>query len=82
MGESVIDDEGHVIRVTVSNGLKIHSMSSNPDSQAGKAGDRVLDEFALSLDPRRLYTVAYPGISWGGSLQIFSTHRGTFNYFN
>jgi phage FluMu gp28-like protein len=57
-------------------------MSSNPDAQAGKAGDRVLDEFALSVDPRRLYQISFPGISWGGQMQIFSTHRGSFNYFN
>jgi phage FluMu gp28-like protein len=57
-------------------------MSSNVDAQAGKRGDRVLDEFALHPDPRKLYTVAYPGITWGGSLEIFSTHRGSFNYFN
>jgi phage FluMu gp28-like protein len=57
-------------------------MSSNPDSQAGKVGDRILDEFALHLDNRRLYQVAFPGITWGGSLEIFSTHRGSFNYFN
>ena len=47
-----------------------------------KRGDRVLDEFALHPDPSKLYTIAYPGITWGGSLEIFSTHRGTANYFN
>ena len=83
MGQNVVDDQGHTSFVLrFSNGLKIHSMSSNPDSQAGKAGDRVLDEFALSLDPRQLYSVAWPGVQWGGQLQIFSTHRGSFNFFN
>ena len=57
-------------------------MSSNPDAQAGKRGDRVLDEFALHPDPRKLYSIAYPGITWGGSMEIFSTHRGTHNFFN
>ena len=65
-----------------SNGTRIWSLSSNPDAQAGKRGTRVLDEFALHPDPARLYAVAYPGITWGGSLQIISTHRGAENFFN
>ncbi len=64
------------------NGRRIHSLSSNPDAQAGKRGDRILDEFALHEDPRQLFTIALPGINWGGSLEIFSTHRGTKNFFN
>jgi phage FluMu gp28-like protein len=83
LGENVIDDDGHTAySLRFSNGLRIHSMSSNVDAQAGKRGDRVLDEFALHPDPRKLYQIAYPGITWGGSLEIFSTHRGSFNYFN
>jgi len=82
-GERVIDDAGHSAYVlAMANGLRIHSMSSNPDAQAGKRGDRVLDEFALHPDPRKLYAIAYPGITWGGSLEIFSTHRGNANFFN
>lgn len=83
LGERVIDEKGnkaHVLRF--SNGQETHSMSSNPDAQAGKRGNRVLDEFALHGDPRQLYTIAYPGITWGGSLRIISTHRGTANFFN
>jgi len=64
------------------NGKRIHSMSSNADAQAGKRGGRVLDEFALHPDPRKLYTIAYPGITWGGQLEIVSTHRGSANFFN
>lgn len=83
LGETVIDDKGHSAFVLAfANGLRAHSMSSNPDAQAGKRGDRVLDEFALHPDPRKLYAIAYPGITWGGCLEIFSTHRGTHNYFN
>jgi phage FluMu gp28-like protein len=66
----------------MANSLRLHSMSSNPDAQAGKRGDRVLDEFALHPDPRKLYAIAYPGITWGGQIEIFSTHRGSGNYFN
>jgi len=57
-------------------------MSSNPDAQAGKRGGRVLDEFALHPDPRKLWSIAYPGITWGGSLEVISTHRGSANFFN
>ncbi|MDR1435429.1 MAG: terminase family protein [Puniceicoccales bacterium] len=60
----------------------IHSLSSNPDAQSGKRGTRVLDEFALHSDPKLLYAVAYPGITWGGQLEIISTHRGSDNFFH
>jgi phage FluMu gp28-like protein len=63
-------------------GRRIHSMSSNPDAQAGKRGSRVLDEFALHKDQRKLWAVAYPGITWGGNMEIVSTHRGSNSFFN
>jgi phage FluMu gp28-like protein len=83
LGERVIDttkNSAYVLQFA--NGKRINSMSSNPDAQAGKRGSRVLDEFALHPDPRKLYSIAYPGITWGGSLEIFSTHRGSANFFN
>jgi phage FluMu gp28-like protein len=81
--EVVFDaDSSSAYTLEFATGTRIYSMSSNPDAQAGKRGDRVLDEFALHPDPRKLYSVAYPGITWGGSMEIFSTHRGTDNYFN
>lgn len=83
LGERAIDDKGNSAYVMqFANGLRAHSMSSNPDAQAGKRGDRVLDEFALHPDPRKLYSIAYPGITWGGRLEVFSTHRGSHNFFN
>src|SRR5262249_26391076 len=83
LGQNVIDDAGNTaFTLRLANDRRIHSMSSNVDAQAGKAGDRVLDEFALHTDPRRLYAISFPGILWGGQLEIFSTHRGTANYFN
>jgi len=83
LGEKVIDDDGHSAYVLqFANGLRTHSMSSNPDAQAGKRGPRRLDEFALHPDPRKLYSIAYPGITWGGSMDIISTHRGSANFFN
>lgn len=86
LGERVYEDEkGKPFTAYVlefASGKRIHSMSSNPDAQAGKRGARVLDEFALHPDPRKLYAIAYPGITWGGSIEIFSTHRGSNNFFN
>src|SRR5262245_14353608 len=83
LGNNAIDEEGHTAyTLRFANGLRIFSLSSNPDAQAGKRGDRILDEFALHPDPRKLYSIAYPGITWGGSLEIFSSHRGSTNYFN
>ena len=84
VGEKVIDEEKRISAYVLhfANGRKIHSMSSNPDAQAGKRGGRVLDEFALHPDPRKLWAIAYPGITWGGNLEIISTHRGSHNFFN
>lgn len=84
LGLQVIDEERRLTAYVLSfaNSRRIHSMSSNPDAQAGKRGGRVLDEFALHPDPRKLYSIAYPGITWGGQLEIVSTHRGSDNFFN
>ncbi|MDR2603209.1 MAG: terminase family protein [Puniceicoccales bacterium] len=65
-----------------SNGTSINSLSSNINAQAGKRGSRILDEFALHSDQKNLYTIAIPGITWGGQLEILSTHRGSNNFFN
>ncbi len=83
LGERVIDDKKNTAYILkMASGCAINSMSSSPDAQAGKRGDRLLDEFALHLDPRKLYAIAYPGITWGGLLEIVSTHRGSANFFN
>jgi len=84
LGEQVLDTEKKINAYVLgfANGRRIHSMSSNPDAQAGKRGDRVLDEFALHPDPRKLYAIAYPGITWGGNMEVISTHRGSHNIFN
>ncbi len=84
LGEVVLDPKGRVSAYVLefANGRRIHSMSSNPDAQAGKRGGRVLDEFALHPDPRKLWSIAYPGITWGGSMEVVSTHRGSHNFFN
>ena len=65
-----------------SNGSTINAISSSVDSQAGKRGSRVLDEFALHNYQKNLFITAIPGITWGGRLEILSTHRGANNFFN
>jgi phage FluMu gp28-like protein len=84
LGAVVIDPDKKISAYVLhfANGLRIHSMSSNPDAQAGKRGGRILDEFALHPDPRKLWTIAYPGLTWGGSMEVISTHRGSRNFFN
>lgn len=84
MGEQVIDQstKASAFVLQFANGKRIHSMSSSPDAQAGKRGGRILDEFALHPDPRKLWSIAYPGITWGGSMEVISTHRGSANFFN
>lgn len=84
LGLSVIDPDKKISAyvLALASGCRINSMSSNPDAQAGKRGDRVLDEFALHPDPRKLWSIAYPGITWGGQMEIISTHRGSQNLFN
>ena len=84
LGEVVMDAEKRISAYVLqfASGRRIHSMSSNPDAQAGKRGSRVLDEFALHADQRKLWAIAYPGITWGGSMELVSTHRGSHSFFN
>ncbi len=83
LGRQVIDEKGDTSHVLAfANGTKYYSLSSNPDAQAGKRGNRVGDEFALNKENRQLYAIMEPGVTWGGSIWLFSTHRGSHNYFN
>ena len=83
LGQEIIDQDGHTAHILrFSNGLRVHSMSSNPDAQAGRRGTRIIDEAALHADPRKMYTFAVPGTTWGGTVSLISTPRGSQNYFN
>lgn len=84
LGEIVINEKDKLTAYVLqfASGRRVHSMSSNPDAQAGKRGGRTLDEFALHPDPRKLWSIAYPGITWGGTMKVISTHRGSHNFFN
>jgi phage FluMu gp28-like protein len=77
-----LNKKSGVVSIPFHNNHFIHSLSSNPDAQAGKRGTRVLDEFALHPNPKLLYAIAYPGITWGGQLEIISTHRNSDNFFH
>lgn len=84
LGQQVLDEDKKLSAYVLqfASGRRIHSMSSNPDAQAGKRGSRVLDEFALHKDQRKMWAIAYPGITWGGSMELVSTHRGSHSFFN
>lgn len=83
LGERVVDEKGTTTQqLRFANGLVAHSMSSNFNAQAGKRGHRILDEFALHEHQRELFAIAEPGITWGGRLSVFSTHRGSATFFN
>jgi len=83
LGEKVLDEKGNTAQVLqFANGRRAHSMSSNPDAQAGKRGGRKIDEYALHRDQRKMWAIAYPGITWGGTLAAWSTHRGSATFFN
>ncbi len=84
LGQVIYKDEQRTSAYVLQfeNGKRINSMSSNADAQAGKRGSRILDEFALHKDPKKLLDIASPGTDWGGSIEIVSTHRGSHNFFN
>lgn len=84
IGEEVFDAERKLsaFALEAATGRRIYSLSSNPDQQAGRAGDRTADEYALHREQRQLYAIMKPGTKWGGQLSIFSTHRGVGSYFN
>lgn len=83
LGERVLDEKGNTAQVLqFANGRRANSMSSNPDAQAGKRGGRKIDEYALHREQRKMWAIAYPGITWGGGLAAWSTHRGSATFFN
>jgi phage FluMu gp28-like protein len=84
LGRIVIDAQGNASAnvLRLASGRRIYSLSSNPNALAGKRGHVKLDEFALHPDQQLLYRVAKPVTTWGGTLSIISTHRGTASVFN
>ena len=84
LGEIVFDkaNDFSAYVLEFSSGLRIYSLSSNPNALAGKRGHVILDEFALHKDQRLLYRIAKPVTTWGGQMEIISTHRGVGTVFN
>jgi len=60
---------------------KIVALTSNPRTLRGKTGSVILDEFAFHLDQDDLLAAAVPVTTWGGSLEIISTHNGPNSVF-
>jgi len=83
LGEIVFDQDNNIsaFALEFANRRRIYALSSNPNALAGKCGHVVLDEFALHKDQRLLYRVAKPVTTWGGTITILSTHRGTQTLF-
>src|SRR3546814_11825090 len=79
LGEVVLDPKekhsAYVLRFP--NDRRIHSMSSNPDAQAGKRGGRILAEFALHPELRKLWSLAYHGLLCGGLILTIPTPSRT-----
>lgn len=84
LGEVLIDSEkdirAYALRFT--NDRLIYALSSNADAIVGKAGHIKLDEFAVHKHQHDLYRYALPCKTWGGTLAIISTHRGTGTLFH
>ncbi|MEM8781903.1 MAG: terminase family protein [Planctomycetota bacterium] len=68
--------------VVVVNGFRITAMSSNPRRFRSKGGDVCLDEFAFHDDPRKMWSAAYPSITWGDGIRVLSTHNGEGSEFH
>jgi phage FluMu gp28-like protein len=83
LGEIVLNshDNSSAFALEFANRRRIYALSSNPNALAGKSGHVILDEFALHQDQRLLYRVAKPVTTWGGTMTIISTHRGTSTLF-
>ena len=66
-----------------SSGLKVYSLSSNPDAMRGLTGTVYLDEFAMLTErlSEEVYTALYPMITKGGKVVIVSTPKGKRNMF-
>jgi phage FluMu gp28-like protein len=84
LGERIINSEkdlkARVLRFA--SGKCIYALSSSVNAVASRSGHVKLDEFALHPNQRLLYRYAEPVTTWGGSLSIISTHRGSNTLFN
>jgi phage FluMu gp28-like protein len=81
--EEIIDPkkDAQTFKITFSCGSSIYVMSSSIDGLVGKTGHIYIDEAAVHKDFERMYAIAEPCATWGGSLTFISTHRSKQNFF-
>ncbi|MEE9352375.1 MAG: terminase family protein [Thiotrichaceae bacterium] len=80
--EEIIDTKNaQTFKITFSCGSSIYVMSSSIDGLVGKTGHIYIDEAAVHKDFERMYAIAEPCATWGGSLTFISTHRSKQNFF-
>ena len=76
-----LDKDAQAFKITFSCGSSIYVMSSSIDGLVGKTGHIYVDEAAVHKDFERMYAIAEPCATWGGSLTFISTHRSKQNFF-
>jgi phage FluMu gp28-like protein len=68
-------------KITFNCSSTIYVMSSSIDGLVGKTGHIYIDEAAVHKDFERMFSIAEPCATWGGSLTFISTHRSKQNFF-
>lgn len=78
LGEQVIDSDKDIkaLVIQLSNGVKIHALTSNPKAFRSKGGKVVLDEYSHHDDADAMWKAARPCITWGFPLRILSSQNG------
>jgi phage FluMu gp28-like protein len=69
-------------KIIFANGSSIYGLTSNPKTLRGRKGVVVLDEFAFHENQKALLAAAQPVVTWGGWIEIISTHNGPFTDYN
>lgn len=69
-------------RVRFASGFRVTTLSSRPENIHGLQGKVRIDEAALHKNVSHVLESATALIIWGGSIVVWSTHRGKKNAFN
>ena len=86
--EDHIEDKKHpkgeikAFCIRMANGCRMNALSSSPRRLRSKGGDVSISEWAFHDDPIKLYGAAFPVATWGGKLEIGSTHNGEGSAFD
>lgn len=87
-GEDVIDGRSYTVftiqfpKCANGHAPKVVAMTSNPKRFRSKGGDVGLDEFAFHEDAEGMLKAASPVTTWGGRIDVLSTHNGENTKFN